>query len=85
MGYRPHATVRVMRTKLPIMNTITQHPSRYHTWRESGGPIGLVLCICHALFYFVTGLVIIVVALVLLLAHYFISAVSFLLNKLRTQ
>jgi hypothetical protein len=51
------------------MYAITLHPSHDHTWREVGGPMGLVLDIAFCSFVLVVGLGMIVGTFLILLAN----------------
>lgn len=58
------------------MNAITLHPSHSHTWRDVGGPMGLVLDIAFCSFVLVVGLGMIVGTFLILLANSVTSPVS---------
>ncbi len=63
------------------MNSITQHPLHYHTWKDIGGPLGLLLDGVFCAFVIVAALGMIGFAFVVLVLDYIASPVLALLSK----
>ncbi len=64
------------------MNSTTQHPLRYHTWKDIGGPLGLLLDGAFCAFVIVAALGMVVFAFCILLLDYLAEPVLALLSKL---
>ena len=67
------------------MNSITQHPLHDHTWKDIGGPIGLVLDGVFCAFVIVAAFGMLVFASVILFVDYLTSPVLALVGKLRSR
>jgi hypothetical protein len=63
------------------MNTITHDPLLHHTWRDIGGPIGLLLDCAFCLFVILAALGLMIFTFLILLADYVISPVRLTLLK----
>jgi len=61
------------------MNTITYDPLHYHTWRDIGGPIGLLLDGVFCSFVVLAALGMMIFALLILLADHVLSPAGALL------
>lgn len=55
--------------------------SSYHTWRDIGGPIGLLLDICFFCFVVVGAMLMIVVSTVLVVVDYLVKPILDLMSR----
>jgi hypothetical protein len=68
-----------------IMKMFSHHPKRgYHTWRDIGGPVGLVLDLVFCGFVVVAAFFMIAFCTGLLLLDYLLSPVWAVLSRFRT-
>lgn len=67
------------------MNSITQHPLHYHTWRDIGGPLGMFLDGAFCSFVIVAAFGMIVFASLILFVDHLTAPVVAFLSKLRSH
>jgi hypothetical protein len=65
------------------MNSTTRHPLHYHTWKDIGGPLGLLLDSAFCAFVIFAALSMIVFAFFILLLDYITAPVLALLSKIQ--
>jgi len=65
------------------MNPSTSHPVRYHTWKDIGGPIGLLFDGIFCAFVIVSALAMIVFAYLILVIDYAAAPVLYAVSKLQ--
>jgi hypothetical protein len=66
-----------------MINTITHDPLLHHTWRDIGGPMGLLLDCAFCSFVILAALGMMVFVLLILFVDYAGSSVRALMSKLR--
>ncbi|HEV3272779.1 MAG TPA: hypothetical protein VGZ93_11415 [Candidatus Methylacidiphilales bacterium] len=67
------------------MNTITHDPLLHHTWKDIGGPMGLLLDCVFCSFVILAALGMMVCVLLILLADYAVSPVRAFMSKLHRR
>ena len=65
------------------MNSTSSHPANYHTWKDIGGPIGLLFDGIFCTFVIVAAMAMIVFAYLILVVDYAAAPVLCLLSKLQ--
>ena len=66
------------------MNSITHHPIHYHTWKDIGGPIGILLEGVFCAFVIVSAVGMVVLATFILILDYLAAPFLALVSKLRS-
>jgi len=67
------------------MQTTSHHPLHYHTWKDIGGPVGLILDGTFFVFVLISAFFMLIFCSVLLVLDYLLSPILALGSKIQTR